>query len=948
MDPEKWGRIKELFGLALEREPDQRAGFLEEACRGDPTLRSEVESLLASYHASRPSAGRANPSSYPTVTTATEAADIMAGQRIGAYQVTREIGHGGMAIVYLAVRADDQYRKRVAIKVVGPGLSGEEILQRFRNERQTLAALDHSNIVKLLDGGSTEEGQPYLVMEYVEGMRIDEYCDGRRLTITERLQLFRIVCGAVQYAHQNLVIHRDLKPANILVTSDGIPKLLDFGIAKLLNPEFSAQPLLVTQAGERLMTPEYASPEQIRGLPLTTATDVYSLGVVLYQLLSGHRPYRLKNQTPLEIERAICEEEPEKPSTAVTRRAEPHAPTGRPLTPESVSRTREGAPDRLQRRLTGDLDTIVLMALRKEPQRRYASVEQLAEDLRRHLENQPVLARHPTWRYRTGKFTRRHRAAVIATVLTVLALIGGIIGTTWQARVARAEKARAERRFNDVRKLANSFLFEFHDSIQNLPGATPARKLIVGKALEYLGSLSQEAGGEAALRMELADAYLKVGDVQGYPYSPNLGDIDGALDSYRKALAIAEAVARTDAKNAAALRQLARSHERVAVALLQRGDPTGAVNGFHRALEIYEPLSGSDRRNVPLRQDLARCYDSLGDALGNPTFVGQGDTAAALDSYRKALAIDEEIAAGDPSNSRARRGVAVESVHIADMFAERFDTARALESYRNALAMFEALAAKDPTNADSRRSVSVVYHRMADNLAAAGDTAEASASAHQGLAIDEALAAADPANTLAQFDVAVGLRQIGDLEAKRGDVGKALESYRRLLPIMERLAADPSNVQRRSQLAETLIGIGRLQAEVGQLQQARQSSARGLSILKAGVARSDVEPAELLTYASALLTCEPVDLRDPESALRHAEHAATATQGKNAGILDILALAYFQTGDPERAVATEKEALALLPSALAGPPSATRREYETNLTKYAAAMKRVRTSRPAR
>ena len=313
-----------------------------------------------------------------------------------------------MGVVYLAVRADDHYQKRVAIKLVQHGLYTGAILHRFRTERQILASLDHPNIARLLDGGTTTDGRPYLVMEYVEGLPIDVYCDRHKLSISERLRLFRTVCAAVHYAHQNLVIHRDLKPSNILVSTDGVPKLLDFGIAKLLNPELSAPSLVFTESGLQLLTPEYASPEQVRGEPLTTASDVYALGVLLYELLTGHQPYRLTSRRRQDLERVICEVDPLKPSTAISRSdADTETDGTGQRTPATVSQTREGQPEKLRRRLTGDLDNIVLMALRKEPQRRYGSAEHLAEDLRRHLEGLPVMARPQTFGYRSAKFIRR-------------------------------------------------------------------------------------------------------------------------------------------------------------------------------------------------------------------------------------------------------------------------------------------------------------------------------------------------------------------------------------------------------------------------------------------------------------------------------------------------------------------------------------------------------------
>jgi serine/threonine protein kinase/predicted Zn-dependent protease len=337
-----------------------------------------------------------------------------------------------MAVVYLGERDDQSYRKQVAIKMVKPGIDTEQILQRFRNERQTLAALDHSNIVKLLDGGSTEDGLPYLVMEYVEGLPIDQYCDLHTLSIDERLPLFRQVCSAVQYAHENLVIHRDLKPGNILIAKGGVPRLLDFGIAKLLNPGLTQVPL-ATRTGWRPMTPEYASPEQIRGRAITTAADVYSLGVLLFELLTGHRPYRAAvGQSLLEMERLVCETEPEKPSVVVSRMEEKtsaHGAAPTVVTPELVSTQRGLRPPELRRRLRGDLDTIVLKAIRKEPGRRYSSVEEFSQDIERYLTGMPVLARKSTIAYRGGRFLRRHKES-LATALTLLILVATLVGTS--------------------------------------------------------------------------------------------------------------------------------------------------------------------------------------------------------------------------------------------------------------------------------------------------------------------------------------------------------------------------------------------------------------------------------------------------------------------------------------------------------------------------------------
>ena len=445
MSASDWERAKELFEAALEVEPSERASFLAANCR-EASVQQQVEKLLTDYQAA--GSFLDNPALSSKIPNSTapeeiqieevfrsflsseeqqdrakseETEDPMVNRRLGAYKLVRRVGRGGMAAVFLAVRADEEYQKEVAVKLVQPGLDSQDVLNRFRNERQTLASLEHPNIVRLLDGGSAAEGLPFLVMEYVEGSPIDEYCDRHKLSVDERLRLFGEVCDAVQFAHEKLVIHRDLKPTNILVMADGTPKLLDFGIAKVLNPE-SSQGWLATQTGLRCMTPAYASPEQTQGKPVTPQTDVYSLGVVLYELLTGHRPYRLTQHSPAEIERAICEQEPETPSTAVSRVETDTSSDGKTITrtPEMVSLTREGEPDRLRRRLRGDLDNIVLKALQKEPQQRYGSVAEFSQDIGRHLQHQPVKARPSTFAYRASKFVQRHKTEVSAAVAVLL------------------------------------------------------------------------------------------------------------------------------------------------------------------------------------------------------------------------------------------------------------------------------------------------------------------------------------------------------------------------------------------------------------------------------------------------------------------------------------------------------------------------------------------------
>ncbi|HEX8686702.1 MAG TPA: serine/threonine-protein kinase, partial [Pyrinomonadaceae bacterium] len=398
MTPERWKQVEDIFQTALDLPSEERAAYLDRACAGDRQLREQVETFLKSYE----QAGSfIEAPAFAGVTPTGMSLNVegltspMAGRRVGAYKIEREIGRGGMGAVYLAVRADDEFQRRVAIKLVKRGMDTDFILRRFRHERQILASFDHPNIARLFDGGTTEDGLPYFVMEYIEGQPIHYYCDTHKLSTGERLRLIRQVCSAIHHAHQRHVIHRDIKPGNILVTSAGIPKLLDFGIAKILKPEFTPDTLEPTSVAHRLMTPDYASPEQVRGAPATAASDIYSLGVLLYELLTGHRPYHVRNRLPHEMARIICEEEPERPSVIVGRTEESPSPDGPGqvvITPELVSRNRGATVESLKRELAGDLDNIILKAMSKEPRSRYLTVEELSEDIWRYLDGIPVSA----------------------------------------------------------------------------------------------------------------------------------------------------------------------------------------------------------------------------------------------------------------------------------------------------------------------------------------------------------------------------------------------------------------------------------------------------------------------------------------------------------------------------------------------------------------------------
>ena len=736
MTPERWQQIKPILASALERPRAERAALLADRCGGDGTLRADIESLIAAHDSAgtfidQPALSNAAALASLTVSSA-------AGSRIGAYQIIRELGHGGMGVVYLAARADLAFDQQVAIKI-GRGLIVDQYLaQRFRDERQILANLNHPGIARLLDGGATDEGAPYLVMEYIEGVPITQFCDLHGLNTRQRLALFRRVCDAVHYAHRNLVIHRDLKPDNILVTADGTPKLLDFGIARLVVTEaYEATPTV------RSFTPEYASPEQIRGEPMSTASDVYSLAMLLYLLLTGRRPYGVLAEDPLELARTICEVEPSAPAT--------------------VAR---------------DLDTIVLKALRKEPDRRYGSVEQFSNDISRYLEGLPVLAAPDTLAYRAAKFVRRRAFAVGSAAVLLLTVATATGVTTWQMRIARRERAVAEQRFNDVRQLANVVGGELHDAIKDLSGATAARKLLVTRVIEYLDRLAGSAGNEVSLQRELADAYGKMGDAQGNPYVANLGDGVGAMRSYQKAFAVHAALAAADPADATVQRNLAADHVRIADMLWADGKYASALERYRTAMASYQRLAAEDATRLEDRFLVTRVLSRMGQLQMNA-----GELGDALQLYRQSRSLASGLTAAAPKNVTYRRGFAVASLKLGDVADRMHDYQTAFDAYSQAEGMLRQLTGENPASADLRRTFALALQRLAIGHLSLHRSAEAVAANQETLGVYEALVTADPDNVQTQIDMADTYASLGEALGAEGHDAAAVAAMRRGLSI---------------------------------------------------------------------------------------------------------------------------------------------------------------------
>ena len=763
MSQEQWPRVKEIFHAALKHDPDARPLFLEQACAADAALRTEVESLLASDAEALPWLDRPvfEAAAGMLVSCPSEGPGRW---RIGPYEMIRELGRGGMGTVYLAERADHEFQQHVAVKLLKRGMDSEDILRRFRQERQILASLDHPYIARLLDGGMTPDGLPYFIMEYIEGQPIDAYCDRQNLSTSARLELFRSVCSAVRYAHRHLVVHCDLKPSNILVTSSGVPKLLDFGVAKLLGSEHVPRLSAATMPGVHLMTPEYASPEQVQGERITTASDVYSLGILLYRLLARQPPYRLESFVPREIERVICEDQPVPPSLAIDQQL--RSDTDRRVSDRSepLRAARAGRLRELRRRLGGDLDNIVLMAMRKDPGRRYRSVEQLSEDLRRHLEGLPVIACKDTWHYRARKFVRRNRVGVVAAGLVALSLTAGIVATVWQAREAGIQRQKA-----GVQQVAAEQVADFLERLfrEADPFGTRGESVTVRELLdEGAKQIDQGLGDQPEVRARMLDtigvAYLNLG-----LYGEALPLLEAALENRRRVLG-AEAP------------EVAESLHNLGWLRYRKGDLRAAEPVIREALALRRRVLGAEAPEV------AESLDVLGTLLR-----AKGDYAASEPLLREALAL-------------RRRAPSAETLEVAESLSRLALLRREMGEYREAEALYREALALHREQGGQHPKVAVVLHNLGGLLRLKGEYDEAERYLRKALARYRELLGEDHPY------VARGLNTLAVVLKNKGSHAAAERVYRQVLELQRRaLGAEHPDVARTlNNLAAVLYARG--------------------------------------------------------------------------------------------------------------------------------------------
>ena len=804
MTPERFARVDALFNAALDLPAGERYAYLERECTGDSELLMEVRAMVDADGDPGATIDKAMVAGAEAWAIATEEQAI--GTRMGRYRITGFLGRGGMGAVYRAVRDDAVFEKEVAIKLLRGGNDSRSVLRRFEQERQILARLEHPHIARLLDGGTGANGTPFLVMEFVEdGVTVTVHCREKGLGLEKRLLLFLDICAAVGYAHQNLIVHRDLKPGNILVDKSGSVKLLDFGIARVLSETMDQT---MTVAGAQMLTPEYASPEQVRGEPVTTATDVYSLGIVLYEMLTGRKAQRIEETSLAGIARAVCDTAPMRPSQAADA--------------EWPIRGRE---------LRGDLDNIILKALHKDREQRYASVEQFAADIRANLQGMPVKARPDSFRYRASKFIKRNRLTVALGTAAVVMLTASTVLLWRQVQATQS-------RFEQVRQLSNSFLFEFHDEIAGLPGSTKARKLVVEKGLQYLEALAKDSANDSQLAREVGLGYGRVGDVQGDPLGSNIGDTKGALESYRKSVQLLERAWRAEGQTAEGRRALQTALYKLGSVQRVANDTKGALESFQRSILHGEELVKAAPGDVSCMRMLARAHDQMGRMVMN---VGVDE---ALARTQRAVEIREELSFLGVGDRSALSELASSYATLGLVQARMGKTAEALGAYQKSLSLQERIAALKPDDVSAQRTVMIAMSHVGDTL---GNPNMISLGRHReaaeiyGKVVEKArrLVAVDRGDRKAEVDLSFGLLRWANTLRAAGDSGGAQRAMDEAKVLLTRLSReDPGNARLLQNLASLLLSYGELHAGMKQWDRAIEEANEAVAVSR-GLLKED-------------------------------------------------------------------------------------------------------------
>ena len=732
-----------------------------------------------------------------------DAAHAAPPARLGPWRIEDEIGRGGMGTVYRAVRDDGAFAQTVAVKLIRPELASAQLRRRFESERRILASLDHPNVARLLDAGATAQGAPYLVLEYVAGEPVDRYCDANAFTIEQRLAIFRQICGAVHVAHQKLILHRDIKTANVLIDAHGAPKLLDFGIAKLMVQE--AEQREFTMMGfARPLTPQWSSPEQLRGEPLSTAADVYSLGVLLFVLLTGRFPHTDTGMSP-EVFAAAIESAP---PAALRAAARGNAPPG-----VAVSKLR------------GDIERIARKALAPDLRERYPTVAAFDADIERLLAGKPVEAHARSFAYRFGKLLLRHRVASSAIAIAVVGLVTATAFSLRQAALAEHERQRAERRFDDVRRIANVVLFDLNDSLANISGTLAVRQLLVANALRYLDDLARETDREPELLTELAAAYERIAEVQGMPSWPSQGRTGDALASLRRALEMHHRAAGERVGDSAPKFAEARVLTNIGSILAARGDSRAAFDAHRQSEKVLNAIP-LDAHDPGWQLMLARVQVATGDAVWE-----LGDIPGAAGHYAVALATARQGHALFADAVSIERQIGVAEQRLGDAAAAQSNWQVARTHHAASLAIDEALLGRDPGSLELQRDLGTDWSRVGAVAFMLGQHKDALAAHERALALRTRLALADPTDARAQDDAseshlhrAQSLAAMGRVNDARDAASLATDGWRKLVQ------HDPDNARLRSSLANALAALARCEAVAGQHASALSRIAEARSI----------------------------------------------------------------------------------------------------------------------
>ena len=712
-DPAHWRALQDELDPLLALDAAARRARLDDIARRSPALADELAALLAHLDSD------ALPEALPlSALGSLDEHDERIGARFGPFVIDARIGEGGSGLVYRAHR-DGDYAQTVAIKLLHGGRLDAAGARRLQHERDLLARLDHPGIVRLVDAGVADDGRPFLALEHVEGQTLDAYLASAQPSAERRLRLFAQVCDAVAYAHQRLLVHRDIKPGNLMVGADGRPKLLDYGIGKLIGEDVDST--LTRDFGSSL-TPAYAAPEQLRGEPVTTATDVHALGLLLFELLANAHPFRQGERRNEALRRALIDED---------------AP---PL-------LRQPGLVAMPTPWRHDLERVVAMALEKEPQRRYASARELGEDVRAVLAGRPVSARRATAGYVLRRFVGRHRVAVAAVAASLLLLVAATAVAWWQWRVAVAERAHAERRFREVHQFANTVLFDYQEGIRKLAGSLPMQQRLVGDALRYLESLAREAGDDAALLADLAAAYVKVGDLQGNPYGPNIGDLDGAGRSYSIAADLLARIPSAASPDDLALLG-AKLQSRRAELQYQAGQLEPAKQAFARALDGFAALPAERRNRPEVVIEHANVLDHYGDLLGRESSGSLLEVKASRRAHQEARALREAALKAHPDDAGLRFGRYQSELREGEYWIGQNDMAQAATALAAALKTISDLVAADPDDSFYRYEQALVHSRLVPVHEAMGRLDASVAAALQALATTEAMLARDPGNDM--------------------------------------------------------------------------------------------------------------------------------------------------------------------------------------------------------